>query len=328
MKLKTSIPRPDFPFRIAYEHKLMSMGSCFAEHIGRRLEHRLFDSCINPFGIIYHPLPIANALHRLLDDKKYTADDLIFQDELYHSMDHHGQYSSPNAAKALEKINKSIELGRAHLLKTNYLFITLGTSWAYYHKDNDQCVANCHKLPQDRFNKKMSSLAELTGTWMPLLKNIRKVNPTIEFIFSVSPVRHLKDGLRANQLSKSLLHLFINTIQQRISSLHYFPAYELMIDELRDYRFYATDLLHPNELAQSYIWQFFSETVFSKSMQSSIQHIEQLNKAVSHRPFHPELAAHQQFVHAQLQKIKELQEKMPTVNFENLLLQFSDQLIK
>lgn len=256
MELYTTIKIPKPPFRFSWQERILLLGSCFAENIGAKLAENKFNVDINPFGTLYNPASIAAALRMLLHPERFTANDLFRHEGVYHSFTHHSRFSSTSETECLEKINDRLFASAQEIRKTGYMVITLGTAYVYRLKSSGQVVANCHKLPEKMFDRSMLSVAEIVSEWKELLLSLWEQCPDLKILFTVSPIRHWKDGAHGNQLSKATLLLAADTLQTAYPErIAYFPAYEIMMDELRDYRFYATDMLHPSELAVDYIWQ-------------------------------------------------------------------------
>ncbi|MEM8908723.1 MAG: GSCFA domain-containing protein [Bacteroidota bacterium] len=312
---------------INYQDQSLSMGSCFAQHIGRRLQALQFSVLLNPFGILYNPLSIANGLRYLLSDQWFTPEDLFLHQGLWHSFAHHGRFSDPDQSLALAKINEALDQGRQQLRRSNRLLITLGTAQVFYHLPSEQAVANCHKLPDQMFVRKQLSPQEITSILQPLFQQLYAAQPDLKIITSVSPVRHLRDGLVQNQRSKASLLLALQTISEQLPFVSYFPAYELLLDDLRDYRFYEADMLHPNGQAIDYIWNFFKNQYLDAATQQIGRAIEKIKQASEHRPFHPHSPAHQQFLQKQLQQIEQLIQRYPFLDFAEEKARFTAQLI-
>lgn len=319
MNLRLSVTIPDYPFEINHADRLFSIGSCFAEHIGQRLAARKFSLINNPFGILYNPASIYRTLEMLLTNYQFSERDFFQQNELWHSYYHHGQFSKMDLAEAMEQVQIQANVARTQLLQTNRLLLTLGTAQVFELKKLGKIVANCHKLPQRAFTKRRLSVAETVDVLRPILEQLKSQNDDFQCIITVSPVRHWRDGLVDNQRSKAVLLLAVEQLTQTLDYVHYFPAYELVMDDLRDYRFYKKDLAHPNELAQDYVWEQFQMALFDKTTQQLNRQIEKLNTARQHRPLHPQTKAHQQFRTTQLQKTQTLQQEYPHLDFTDLI---------
>ncbi|MDR0873236.1 MAG: GSCFA domain-containing protein [Prevotellaceae bacterium] len=294
MLFRTEISLKKADQQIAYPDNIVLLGSCFAENIGNRLKESKFNVSVNPFGILYNPLSIENALRILLEKRLLSTEDLFPYNGLWHSFAHHGVFSGIDCEETLQNINNQIRISVEKLLKTDFLLITFGTAFVY--EKDGKTVANCHKLPDRFFTRRRLSVQEIVDCYTKLVTDIQQINPKIRFVFTVSPIRHWKDGAHENQLSKSTLLLAINELQTRCSNIDYFPAYEIVLDELRDYRFYEEDMLHPNNQAITYIWEKFSETYFSAETRQIEKEIAQIIKAENHRPLNPQTAEYQLFL--------------------------------
>lgn len=311
-----SICTPPFPF--AYADKIQTFGSCFAENLGSRLTDSRFDVDRNPFGILYNPASIARAIRLLIEAKPYPATQLHMHDHLTHSFDHHGCFSSPSPGETLEKINTRLAISARRIREAGRLIVTFGTAYVYRHKASGQVVANCHKMPGNLFDRHLLTAEAIVTEWETLLAELWELNPNVKILFTVSPIRHLKDGLHANQLSKATLLLAVD----RLTSTHpdqlaYFPAYEIMMDELRDYRFYADDMLHPSAQAVDYLWNRFADTYLEKATRTVLNEWEEIRKALNHRPLYPESRSYQRFLEQTLLKIERFQRKMTSFELSN-----------
>lgn len=312
---RTIIPIPSYPFTINHQSPILMLGSCFVEHMGDKLHRYQFPIQRNPFGIIYNPASLAQCITRLSQHQPYTINDLQKHKELYFSFDHHSHFSHTNPQICLERSNTALEKAHHFLKEVKLVVITLGTAWVYAHKEEGRVVANCHKIPARQFHKYRLSLADCQHYLNQIREEIKALQEDCQFLFTVSPVRHWKDGAIANQTSKSTLLLAVADLVDEYSDCHYFPAYEIMMDELRDYRFYDKDLLHPNEQAIDYIWQQFQEAIIDSNSQALIPRIEKIKTAFAHRPLHPETIAFRQFCQASLKQIRELERAFDFLEF-------------
>jgi GSCFA family len=305
------------PFGIELNHAtpVLCIGSCFAEHIEKKLQQSKFDTFINPFGIVYNPMSMAETLDFLCNEKKFTQKDIFQQGELWHSFLHHGHFSQLTDFQTLEKINHTLDEARFFLKKTKRIILTLGSANVFFHKKTATIVANCHKVPQQDFEKKRLSVEEITATLQTALQQIKSFSPDIEVILTVSPVRHLRDGFIENQRSKAALLLASEKLCEGLDFVHYFPAYELMMDDLREYRFYEADMIHPNAQAIAYIWQKFQTCFFSKNTQELLQEIEKITSAAQHRPFHTAAESYQVFKNKTSEAMFLLEKKYPFLDF-------------
>lgn len=320
MKLATKIPIPKSNHPIDYHSQVMAFGSCFAENMGAKFQHYKFQSTTNPFGILFHPLAIEKVIDFALSEKKFTPEDVFYHNERWHCFDAHSQLSNPNQEGLLQNLNEALQITKQNLIKASHCIITLGTAWVYKHNESNQIVANCHKVPQREFEKQLLSIQQIEESLEKIINKVKKLNPKIYFIFTISPVRHLKDGFVENQLSKahlvSSLHSFlVHKILLAGVGWAYFPSYEILMDELRDYRFYADDLIHPSELAIDIIWQRFSETYFTEKTFKIIKKIEVIQKAIAHRPFNPNSESHIQFLEKLERQKEDLQREYTHIRF-------------
>lgn len=317
MKLITEVTIPEYPFRLDHETPILMMGSCFAENIGRLLEKYLFHVCINPFGVTYNPLSVKAGLEALLFREKYTADDLDLYNGLWFSFDHYTGFSGPDRDKTLNGINLSFMKAKEMLRKARYLVLTWGTAWVFTNNTTGKVVCNCHKIPASRFTRRRLSASEITGAYEPLLQSLFELNKDLKILLTVSPVRHWKDGAHGNQLSKSTLLLAQESLEQLYPErLYYFPSYEIVMDELRDYRFYAEDLLHPSEVATRYIWEKFEQALLGKESRQINRDLDPLLKMSAHRPMAMEAEAHLETANRLKEKLRLLKEKYPQLQWE------------
>ena len=296
MNLQTIVPlKKEVKNSIDYNSKILLLGSCFSENIGDKLNYFKFQTNQNPFGILFHPKAIENLVTNAINKKKYLPEDLIFQNERWHCFDAHSSLSSADKNELLANLNSAITTTNKKLKEATHVIITLGTSWVYRFIETDAIVANCHKIPQKKFLKKLLSVDEITKSLKTTIALLKSVNKNIHILFTISPVRHLKDGFTENMQSKSHLITAIHSVINANNS-SYFPSYEIMMDELRDYRFYAQDMMHPNKTAINYIWERFMETQISDSSKLTMQEIETIQKGISHRPFNKNSEQHQRFL--------------------------------
>lgn len=327
IKHKTTIELGEAGFHIQYQDNILSMGSCFAQNMAAFLEQNFYPITTNPFGTVYNPISIKNSLGLLLNNYEFQAEDLFFHNGLWNSFQHHSSFSTPDPTTTLEQINVALVKARSRLQQSNVLILTFGTAWVYELKKNQKVVSNCHKLPSNRFKRKRLTVNEIIENIGPLLEYLKTYLPDLNIILTVSPIRHLKDGFVENQLSKSTLLLAVQEMVKRASFIHYFPAYEIMMDDLRDYRYYADDLVHPSNLAIQYIWELFAQQYLAPQELSIRNSIQKIQKAMQHRSFNPSSTAHQKFLAQQLKNIDKIQKKVPTLNLSTAKQHFTDQLI-
>ncbi len=306
---RLSIPISPSPLALGYTSPVLFMGSCFAENMGSIAQQYKFPFCVNPFGILYNPFSIQLALERLVSGNAYTQEELHFFNEQWLSWQHHGSFSAMNAEECIQQINFSFKQAVSVLRSAKCLFLTFGTAFYYRLKSSGQVVANCHKVPAIQFDRQLLQVAEITTAISTCIQQIRQFNPDLKVVLTVSPVRHWKDGAAQNQRSKSTLILAAHELCDQLDEVYYFPAYEIMMDELRDHRFYADDMLHPSQQAIDYIWQSFQKAFLTEESLPIMQEVKKIVQASQHRPLHPNRAAHQQFLHKQLDSIKTFSEK-------------------
>jgi hypothetical protein len=297
MKLQTQIPLiKESRNLINYNSKIVLLGSCFSENIGNQLDYYKFQTTQNPFGILFHPIAIENLITNAINEKKYTENDVFFNNEQYHSFDTHSSLSANNERDFLDNLNSSIKSTRKTLEEASHIIITLGTSWVYRYIESDQIVANCHKVPQKKFLKEILSVDTISESLEAIILLIKSINKNASILFTVSPVRHIKDGFIENSQSKSHLITAIHQVIDKRKYNYYFPSYEIMMDELRDYRFYAEDMIHPNKTTINYIWEKFMSTWFDVSANSTMKEIDIIQKGMLHKPFNPNSEKHLQFL--------------------------------
>ncbi len=297
----------------------MVMGSCFAEHIGKRLADMKWRAELNPFGVLYNPLSISEALMQLMKFRQYGDEELTcFPDGGWSTWLHHSRYSHSVKEMALATINASLEAGSRALAEADMLVITWGTAWVYQLRNTGEVVGNCHKVPEREFVRYRLSVEEIVAEYTQQLGRLWALNPKVRVLFTVSPVRHLKDTLHGNQLSKATLLLAVDELCRRYPDrLHYFPAYEIVMDELRDYRFYAEDMAHPSAQAVEYVWERFVEHVTDRDAQAFIAEWTKMVRAMAHRPFRPEAEEYKRFVEQNIEKIMALKERYPYLEVQN-----------
>ena len=279
--------------QLSYATPVVSMGSCFAAHMQEKFAYYKLPFFSHPFGTLFHPLAIERSLERACLGQLFTEEDFFLEEDLWLSFDLHSQWANPSLPTLLEHLNQEVkEVGEA-LSKASFLILTLGTAWVYEHLATGNIVANCHKQPQKIFSKQLLSAQQIQASLEHIVALVRERQPQIKVIFTLSPVRHLRDGA-----------------VEKAEGLFYFPSYEILMDELRDYRFYKEDMLHPTEQAVQYVWERFVETFFTAEAQSLMQEVGSIQRALAHRPFNPEGEKHLQFLAALQEKIKKMEEKI------------------
>ena len=317
-KFHTIVEIPAFKWKTGYSVKNVFMGSCFTENVGNRMAALKYNVDINPFGILYNPVSVANGLRILLHKKEFTTSDLIQADGLWHSFSHHGRLSCKNEKETLEAINSRIISSSAFLKESDFLFITFGTAWIYKYKKTGQPVSNCHKFPANEFDRQRLTVAEIVSEYKQLFAEIRKMNPSLKIVFTVSPIRHWKDGAIENQRSKAILMLAIDELINEFGDefCAYFPAYEIVMDELRDYRFYADDMIHISDVAVDYIWEKFEESLIDIESQQIATQVKKVIQAACHKPLHENTGEYLRFLQQTEEKIISLERIYGHLNFK------------
>jgi hypothetical protein len=278
----------------------------------------------NPTGIIYNPLSIIECVEYMMDKKKFDESDLQLYNDVWFSFQHHGKFSDTDKGKCLANMNDAISAASEFLIHTDYLFITFGSAYIYTHNETNVVVANCHKLPSSTFTKSLLDIQTIKEIGLKTFERLCNINPRLKIIFTLSPVRHWNDGAIENQISKSILSVAIHEIIKNHSSCYYFPAYELMMDDLRDYRFYAEDMLHPNRIAIDYLWNEFSDSFFETETQNILKDIQKLIDAKNHRPFHKDTSSYKKFKVNMLKQTLELKKKFPFIDLNEFEIFFKE----
>ncbi|OIQ21122.1 MAG: GSCFA domain-containing protein [Flavobacterium sp. MedPE-SWcel] len=318
MQFRTQIPISKNDNLIDYNSQVMSLGSCFAVNMGEKLNYFKFKNTINPFGILFHPLAIEKFIDYVLQQKQFTEADIIYNNERWHCFGAHSDLSNTDKNVLLDNLNSIIENTRTTLQQASHLIITLGTAWVYRYNQSDSIVANCHKIPQKEFTKELLTVSTIQQSLQRIIDSIKAINPKLHFIFTVSPVRHIKDGFVENQRSKAnLIAALQETInaEQYVSNTNYFPSYEIMMDELRDYRFYGSDMIHPNDVAIDYIWRRFTDTYISEKALATMKEVDIIQKGLNHRPFNAESEQHKAFLVKLQQRRDKLKKQYPHIAF-------------
>ena len=312
MEFRTQVPiHPQEP-KLDHSSKVLLLGSCFVENIGKKLEYFKFPNSLNPFGILFHPAAIRNFLENVRSKKHFSEEDIFYHNEAWHYFGAHSDLNSSEKREILAQLNAAVEEARQFLETATHIIITPGTAWGYRFRETGEIVANCHKVPQKKFNKE---LLEVKEDLLTCVEIIQELNPSAAIIFTVSPVRHLKDGFVENQQSKAKLISGVHEVISETAQTHYFPSYELMMDELRDYRFYAEDMVHPNSIAVDYIWKKFAEAWISAEAAQVMTRVDSIQKGLSHRPFNEASEAHQKFRKDLQEKIRKLEAEFPQIRF-------------
>ncbi|HEY0031332.1 MAG TPA: GSCFA domain-containing protein [Bacteroidia bacterium] len=308
-----------FPQKINYSHSSLFIGSCFAENIAERMQQFKFNTLINPHGILYNPSSIANALRRCKNNAPLEENELFFANECWNSWEHHSCFSDPDKQYCLNEINKAISVSHNAIQNAEWLFITFGSAFVY--KRNGESVGNCHKQPQKEFEKHLLSTAEIVEEYKKLIEELKQLNSKLKIVFTVSPVRYVRDGVVENTLSKARL---IDAVHQLTSErVFYFPAYELVMDDLRDYRFYKEDLVHPNEQAIDYVFEKFSAAAFDEATIALSEKIKEIIQAKAHTAFNPGTETHKKFKATYVGRCLELKKQYPYIQLEEEIRFFS-----
>ncbi|MCQ2320902.1 MAG: GSCFA domain-containing protein [Bacteroidales bacterium] len=315
MHLSTDVKIQPIEQRIVYGDKLLFLGSCFADEIGNICKGLGFDALVNPFGVLFNPASISQSVERLESGKNFTKDDVIeVGGEFFCTFNHNTEFWNPSPEKLLETVNSSLNSARQHFMHAKWIVISLGTSWIYRHKQRGLIVSNCHKLPSQLFQREFLTTEQSTE----LLSQLVEKHKDKKFIFTISPLRHLKDGLHENQISKAALLLAVDEICKHFGNAHYFPAYEILLDELRDYRFYKEDMIHPTEQAVRYIWERFTEFAIAEGELPAMKQAQELKLMLQHKVFFPESEAFRKFEKLKNEKIQELISHYSNIKLENL----------
>lgn len=315
ISFRTIVDIPASRHKIDYGTLSLWTGSCFTENIGLRLRELKFPHAVNPFGILYNPASIKNSLSILVEGRRFNPEDLRYGNGLWYSFSHHTSFSHPDREHCLEKINERISGAREVLRKAGLLFVTFGTARVFRLRETGEIVSNCHKLPHSWFDHILLDAGHIAESWAGLISEMAAFNPALQIVFTLSPVRHWKDGAHGNQVSKATLLLAISKLRETFGNVAYFPAYEIVMDELRDYRFYDEDMLHINNQGVSYIWERFSEAYISPSAFPVMKEVRAIRQAIEHRPFNPSTVQYRAFLEKMLERIKAAEKLIPSADF-------------
>jgi lysophospholipase L1-like esterase len=292
------------------------MGSCFTENIGSLLHALKLPVLINPFGILFNPESIAQSIELLMNDYRFSHPDLVSDRGMWHSFSHHGSFSNSNADQCVDNINQNLDRAKQWFAQSRFIIITFGTAWVYRYNATKKIVSNCHKIDARQFTREKLNVDDIVNRYETILHQLHTLYPNQEFIFTVSPVRHLRDGEVENQVSKSTLILAIDALKNKFPFVHYFPSYEIMMDDLRDYRFYAEDMVHPSQVAIRYIFDLFKSAWIESATQKTMDEIEKVVQTSKHRPLNAESDEFKRFAVQQLLQLEKLSVKHPTLNFD------------
>ena len=310
MDFQTKVELPAGLPPVSHAERILLMGSCFAENMGRLLAENKFRVDMNPFGILYNPLSVSTALVEILKGKVYQEKDLFLYKECWHSPMHHGLFSASSPEEVLEKINTRLSQAHRSVHELDWLMLTFGTAYVYEQKETRQVVSNCHKLPESCFNRRILSVDEIVNEYTSLITSMVARNSHLKVLFTVSPIRHIRDGMHANQLSKAVLLLAIDKLKQRLDYVSYFPSYEIVMDELRDYRFYTEDMLHISPQGIEYIWEKFQSLYMTSATEAWMKRIDKINKTLLHRPTDPDSSAYQELMKKTAQERERIEREL------------------
>ena len=319
MKLQTQIPlEKQSNNLIDYNSNVLLLGSCFSDNIGKKLDYFKFQNIQNPFGVLFHAKAIETLIINAIEGKVYSENDIFFHNEQWHCFDAHSKLSNTSKENLLNDLNNIVKSTNTQIHKATHVIVTLGTAWMYRFVETNTVVANCHKVPKKQFAKELMSVEDLKQSLENVTSLVKKVNSEASIIFTVSPIRHLKDGFTENTRSKAHLitaiHDVLSTGEQN-NYIYYFPSFEIMMDELRDYRFYEEDMIHPNKIAIKYIWECFVKVWISQESLKTLDEVDTIQKGLQHKPFNPDSVAYQKFLQNLDTKKARLQSLFPNIVF-------------
>ncbi|MBS1584913.1 MAG: GSCFA domain-containing protein [Bacteroidetes bacterium] len=323
MQLHLTLDIPPLSESLSYRDSILLVGSCFTEHIYDRLQQHRFKVLSNPHGILFNPLSVADSINSYIDEKVYDESDLFYLNELWNSWDHHTRFSHIDKQAALTGINDSQQAASAFIREANWVIITLGSAFQYHLKENDKPVANNHRAPAQWFEKRLLTIHEIINALDNTLTKLFAINPGVRVLFTISPVRHIRDGVVDNNRSKARLIEAVHELCNVFDSAFYFPAYELVIDILRDYRYYDIDFVHPNYMATTYVWEHFVGACMSPETRQLMEQVHEIVTARNHRPRFPETEAHQKFMKSYTEKVQSLMAQHPYLDLGGELAYFS-----
>ncbi len=326
VKFRTEVEIPPLPDPVRYDDKILLMGSCFTEHIGKMLDRYRFQIDLNPFGVVYNPASIAIGINRLLKPDPYRHEELFQHDDLWHSYDHHSRFSGSDSESCLNHMNEQLVRAAEFLRKAKFLILTFGTARVYRLAESGRVVTNCHKVPALQFEQELLRVGDIVYTYQRILADCFRINPDLNVILTVSPIRYLKEGPLGNQVSKSTLLLACSELMQKIPKVHYFPAYEIFMDDLRDYRFYDTDLIHPGEAGIDYVWYRFVESCMDPGNLPVMEDVDRLIKAIGHRSRDLKSPRHREFLKTGLDRAQALQVRYPFMDLRQEIEYFRSAL--
>ncbi len=324
MQFSLSLDIPSLPRPLLYSDNILLIGSCFTEHISDRLQQHKFNVLSNPHGILFNPLSVADSLNSYLGNKQYQASDLFYLNELWNSWDHHTRFSNIDMAAAFKTINESQQSASVFIRKADWVIITLGSAFQYYLKETNAPVANNHRAPAQWFEKRLLETSEIIHALDATILKLKEANSFAQVLFTISPVRHIRDGVIENNRSKARLIEAVHTLCAKHEKAHYFPAYELVIDILRDYRFYDVDMVHPNYMGTSYVWEQFTKSCIDPAIIEIMEQVQDINTARSHRSRFPETEAHKKFKTTYAAKALAMMNKYPFLDLGEEVKYFED----
>ena len=316
MKLQTKIPlQPQSHHQIDYDSRILLIGSCFSENIGGKFEYYKFQTSVNPLGILFNPFAIENLISRAINLEYYQDNELINANDSWVCLDAHSSLNTTKKSDLIVRLNTALDATHQKLKTVSHVIITLGTSWVYRFLQTDKIVANCHKIPQKQFIKELLNVDSITECLQAIVALIKAENSRVNILFTVSPVRHLKDGFVENMRSKAHLIAAVHNCVAPRERINYFPSYELMMDELRDYRFYEPDMIHPNDLGLDYIWEKFKATWILKDAEDTLKSVGEIQKKLAHKPFNKSSQSYLNFSNKLAEEITKLEKKYPNISF-------------
>lgn len=316
MKFTTEIKIQPPIHKINYSDEIISLGSCFAIHMAEKLSYFQFKTYSNPWGILFHPLAIEKLVEYTYKNHKFQPSECVVVEDIWAHLDAHSDMNALSSNILIDNLQHNLQTFKSKISEARFVMITYGTSWIYEHISENKIVANCHKIPQKQFRKRLLSILEIKRSIQNTISMLLEMNPALHFIFTISPVRHIKDGIVENQRSKALLLLALHeVVEENKDFCSYFPSYEIMIDELRDYRFYDKDMIHPNDIAVDWIWKHFSENYIDTNAFSTMKKVDEIRKGLAHRLFNPHSSKSLEFRNQLEQKTKELTQRFPFMQF-------------
>jgi hypothetical protein len=324
MELRTKLNIEPFQEKITYNDGVMFIGSCFASSIGSRMEMGHMPVMINPAGAVFNPVSVCNTIDTIISEKEFTLEDIDYHDGTWFSYYHYTDFSSDNPVNVLEKINNKSKEAFAFLKKAKFLFITLGTARIYRLKKTGVVVSNCHKVPASHFIPELMTVSDIVNTMKRQLDRLNALFPGLKIIFTISPVRHWKDGAHGNQVSKSILFVAVEELLNQSLGIQYFPAYELVMDDLRDYRFYNDDMLHPSDTAINYIWEAFSGCYLENKTVKIYNEVVKITKACNHRLLTDSPSKIKKFASVMLDHISEIEAVIPAIDLSEEKIYFQN----